>query len=122
MMKHEFERIAGYEVSVEDYDNIIEPMYSATNVSKTEFVKMISRKRFEVKQEEQKMIKVLNVTDRCGSLWTPNRCYRHLVDVEVVRIDIGTGKVIVKVIPDTYRLGYSADFTIYDRNIEVIGA
>ena len=27
MMKIEFEALAGYEVSVSDYDNIIEPMY-----------------------------------------------------------------------------------------------
>ena len=29
MMKHEFEQIAGYEVTWEDYTNIIEPMYMA---------------------------------------------------------------------------------------------
>lgn len=33
MMHHEFERIAGYEVSYEDYTNIIEPMYMATDTS-----------------------------------------------------------------------------------------
>lgn len=47
MMWKEFEEIAGYEVSFEDYDKIIEPMYMAlTNVSKQEFVKMIDKKRF----------------------------------------------------------------------------
>ena len=30
MMKHEFEALAGYEVSFEDYNNVIEPMYMAT--------------------------------------------------------------------------------------------
>lgn len=120
MMKHEFEQLAGYEVSSADYDNIIEPMYSATNVTKAEFVKMIDRRRFEVKNEK-KMIKVLNVTDNSGCLRTPNGCYRHLVDVEVVKIDIRTGKIIVKIIPDTYRLGYDADFTVYDSNIKVAG-
>lgn len=50
MMKYEFEQIAGYEVTVEDYDNIIEPMYMALpNVSKQEFVKMIDKKRFALK-------------------------------------------------------------------------
>lgn len=38
MMKHEFERLAGYEVSAEDYNNIIEPMYMATDLSKEDFV------------------------------------------------------------------------------------
>ena len=49
MMKHEFEEIAGYEVSFEDYNNIIEPMYMATNLSKQDFVKTINKKRFALK-------------------------------------------------------------------------
>ena len=50
----EFERIAGYEVSFEDYNNIIEPMYMALpNVSKQDFVKMIDKKRFAFKNEKQ---------------------------------------------------------------------
>jgi len=49
MMKHEFERIAGYEVSTEDYNNIIEPMYMATDLSKEDFVKVIDKKRFALK-------------------------------------------------------------------------
>ena len=49
MMKHEFEKIAGYEVSNEDYNKIIEPMYMATNLTKEEFVKVIDKKRFALK-------------------------------------------------------------------------
>ena len=49
MMKHEFETLAGYEVSIEDYEKIIEPMYMATNLSKQEFVKTISKQRFALK-------------------------------------------------------------------------
>lgn len=49
MMKHEFEAIAGYEVSNDDYNNIIEPMYMATGLSKVEFAKTLSRKRFALK-------------------------------------------------------------------------
>jgi len=51
MMKHEFEQIAGYEVTWEDYTNIIEPMYLAIpeSISKQEFVKMIDKKRFALK-------------------------------------------------------------------------
>lgn len=49
MMKHEFEALAGYEVSVSDYDNIIEPMYMATELSKEEFAKVISKERFALK-------------------------------------------------------------------------
>lgn len=49
MMKHEFERLAGYEVSAEDYNKIIEPMYMATDLSKEEFVKVVSKSRFAIK-------------------------------------------------------------------------
>ena len=49
MMKYEFEALAGYEVSYEDYNKIIEPMYMATDLSKEEFVKTISKKRFALK-------------------------------------------------------------------------
>lgn len=49
MMKQEFEALAGYEVSAEDYNNIIEPMYMATNLNKAEFVKTINKKRFALK-------------------------------------------------------------------------
>ena len=46
MMKEEFEQLAGYEVSYEDYSRYIEPMYLAANIDKREFVKMIDKKRF----------------------------------------------------------------------------
>lgn len=53
MMKIEFEALAGYEVSVSDYDNIIEPMYMATKLSKEEFVKVICKERFALKSREE---------------------------------------------------------------------
>lgn len=69
MMWQEFEEIAGYEVSFEDYNNIIEPMYMALpNVTKQEFVKMIDKKRFalptpaalmrEVKKEAKHLFEI----------------------------------------------------------------
>lgn len=53
MMKYEFETIAGYEVSEEDYRKIIEPMYMATDLSKEEFVKVINKKRFAIKSKKE---------------------------------------------------------------------
>lgn len=52
-MKAEFESLAGYEVSNDDYNNIIEPMYMATNLSKEEFVKVINKDRFALKTKKQ---------------------------------------------------------------------
>ena len=63
MMWEEFEKIAGYEVTYEDYTNVIEPMYNATNLSKQEFVKVIDRKRFyfraKEKAEKKAMLKAM---------------------------------------------------------------
>lgn len=51
MMHKEFEQIAGYEVSYEDYTNYIEPMYMALpgTISKQDFINMIDKKRFALK-------------------------------------------------------------------------
>ena len=53
MMWEEFEKLAGYEVTYDDYTKIIEPMYMATNLSKTEFIQCIDKKRFALKTKEQ---------------------------------------------------------------------
>ena len=46
MMKEEFEKLAGYEVSTDDYFDIIEPMYLAVELDKKEFVATLNKKRF----------------------------------------------------------------------------
>lgn len=52
-MKEEFERLAGYEVSFDDYQKIIEPMYMATDLDKREFVKCINKNRFALPTKKQ---------------------------------------------------------------------
>ena len=52
MMHEEFEQLAGYRVTYEDYQNIIEPMYMATTLSKEEFIETLNRKRFEYIPQE----------------------------------------------------------------------
>ena len=95
MMKHEFEALAGYEVSYEDYDKIIEPMYMATTLSKEEFVKVIDKKRFAiVKKETEKPVFVSN-----GNR-TPNGAYvigRWMIQIGEPSVSIKTGKVTFKV-------------------------
>ncbi len=49
MLKSEFEKIAGYQVSNDDYKKIIEPMYMATSLNKEEFVKTLNKKRFALR-------------------------------------------------------------------------
>ncbi len=46
MLKSEFETLAGYEVTDNDYYKIIEPMYYAVNLDKKEFVKTLNKERF----------------------------------------------------------------------------
>ena len=95
MMKHEFEALAGYEVSYDDYTNIIEPMYMAINADKAEFVKMIDRKRFEViRKAEEKPVFVSNGKK------TPNGCYyigQWMVQIGQPDTSIRTGKTTYKV-------------------------
>lgn len=74
MMKQEFEALAGYEVSPEDYNKIIEPMYMATSLTKEEFVKTINKKRFALKPlkayiKEMKEIAIL-IEARCSHYTT----------------------------------------------------
>ena len=79
MMKHEFEALAGYEVSFEDYNRIIEPMYMATELSKEDFVKCIDRKRFALptkaellaamRKEAKHLYAVGAATSRASSGW-----------------------------------------------------
>lgn len=75
MMQREFEELAGYEVSFEDYNNIIEPMYTALpTVSKQDFVKMIDKKRFALptkKEMVKEMKKIANdIFEKCGHVTT----------------------------------------------------
>lgn len=75
MMKHEFEELAGYEVSDKDYNTIIEPMYMAVEMNKQDFVKVIDKKRFalptknelvrDMKKSVDKMLDKLGVS----SIW-----------------------------------------------------
>lgn len=53
MTKAEFENIAHYEVTNDDYYKIIEPMYMATDIDKFEFVAMINPRRFALKTKQQ---------------------------------------------------------------------
>ena len=74
MMWAEFEELAGYRVSYEDYSKVIEPMYMAVNMDKKDFIKCIDKKRFALptKQEMKKeMRKIANVIfEKCGHTTT----------------------------------------------------
>jgi len=72
-MKHEFERIAGYEVSNEAYSNIIEPMYMSMDLDKEAFVKILDKKRFALETKKELVKKMSEI-----ALHLKNTCDRYL--------------------------------------------
>ena len=96
MMKSEFENLAGRAVTNEQY-RAIETLYMSSNLEKTEFVKSIRTMLKSIPQPERKKdIKRMVVRDKSGYRKTPNGCYCHIKYVELVDIDIKTGKYIIK--------------------------
>ena len=96
MMKSEFENIAGRAVTNEQY-SAIERLYMSSYLEKTEFVKSMKPILKNISQPEKKKdIKRMVVRDRSGYRKTPNGCYYHIEYVELVDIDIKTGKYIIK--------------------------
>lgn len=120
-MKQEFERLAKIEVTEETYTKVIEPMYLATDLSKQDFIRLLNLKALEEPKVKEKNIKKMLVRDRSGYMKTPNGCYYHIEYVELVDVDIRTGKFIVKPLEDKdfqelvnkgkdLNLGYDYDF------------
>ena len=62
MMWEEFEKLAGYSVTYEDYINVIEPMYMATNLNKQDFVECLNPKRFSL-EYRRKMLRKQLISD-----------------------------------------------------------
>lgn len=89
MMKHEFERLAGYRVSNETYKNIVEPMYMNTDWDKAEFVKRLKSMRDAL--EEKPTLEKLIV----GVKALPNGTWMNY-EAELVNVNIKTGKIEVR--------------------------
>lgn len=119
MMKQEFEKIAGRTVTAEQFD-MINGLYMESDLDKYEFVKSLKGMLKTIPEKHESIKKVMAVRDNSGYYRTPNGCYLHLVDVEVMDVNIKTGKVEVKVVPNSYRLGYSADLYETDEKVEVV--
>ncbi len=96
MLKSEFESLAGRAVTNEQY-RAIEILYMSSNLEKAEFVKSMRPMLKNIPQPEKKKdIKRMVVRDHSGFRKTPNGCYYHIEYVELVGIDIKTGKYIIK--------------------------
>ena len=99
LTKEEFEKVAGYEVSNADYYHVILPMYKVLYpISRYDFVKMLSKKHFQIKEKKPNIAKmrVLYMIDEYSNLC--NSDYGFAVDVEVLGVDEKFGVPILKVI------------------------
>lgn len=124
MMWKEFEELAKVEVTFETYSKIIEPMYIAADLPKQDFIKLLNLKALAAPKIKKKNIKKMCVRDRSGYMKTPNGCWYHIEYVELVDVDIRTGKFIVKALDDedfrklsesghdlNYSTGFDFDYT-----------
>lgn len=87
MTKQEFEKIAGYDVTFEDYTKIIEPMYMATTLNKQDFVKTLNKKTFAKKREPNRVT--------VGVMVMPNGTWMTY-EGDLINVNIRTGKAKVK--------------------------
>ena len=89
MMKNEFEKLAGYEVSMDTYKNIIEPMYMRSECDKHTFIKNLKKMR-EALEEKHHFQKIL-----VGVKPMPNGTWMTY-EAELIDVNIKTGKTLVR--------------------------
>lgn len=105
MMHSEFVKMSGLEIGYKQYTEIVEPMYMAVeDMSKREFIEFITPSvKALIKrtaEPKEKTIKKMLVRDRSGYRKTPNECWYHIEYVELVDVDVRTGKYIVAPLND----------------------
>lgn len=105
MMHSEFVKMSGLKISYEQYTKIVEPMYMAfEDMSKQEFIEFIAPSvKALIKSTatpKEKSIKKMVVRDNSGCRKTPNGCWYHIEYVELLDVDIRTGKYIVAPLND----------------------
>lgn len=104
MMHSEFVEMSGLNISYKDYTEVVEPMYMAVEtMSKQDFIKFIapSVKVLVKSYPRVKTIKKMLVRDNSGYKKTPNGCWYHIEYVELVDVNIATGKYIVAPLEDS---------------------
>lgn len=120
MMKSEFEKLVKREVTTEQFE-AIEKLYMASTLCKADFVKSIKPmlKSIPTPEHEKKII-MIGVTDRSGYRMTPNGCWYHTELAELVDVNIATGRMQVRKIPNSYDLRYADETYIWDCMVEFV--
>ena len=109
MMKQEFEKMVGREVTPEQYD-MLERLYMQSTLNKQDFAKSVKKLVQSLpKPKFTGKVLVISVPDNSGYYRTPNGCWLHTVLAELVDVEIGSGRIKARLIPNSYGLKYSAD-------------
>lgn len=111
MIKEEFERLAGYEVSLEDYQTIIEPMYMATDLDKLAFVECLNKKRFAI----QPLSGIIKEMKQCAAS-LKETCTHYTDQPTLDKLDSLVEKYIARKYPNidmTYRYEDKELWTCY---------
>lgn len=120
MMKSEFEKLVGRTVTTEQFE-AIEKLYMESTLCKADFVKSIKPMLKSVPTpEHKKKIIMIGVTDRSGYRMTPNGCWYHTELAELVDVNIATGRMQVRKIPNSYDLRYADETYIWDCMVEFV--
>lgn len=131
MMKHEFEALAGYEVSEKDYSGIIEPMYMATNLSKEDFVKVINKSRFALKTKKEMVKEMKKIAEHLKKTCEHYTDYEAKEQLEAIaeeykeRFSPDGGYLIntrytLEYLGECRGCSYPAEIEVYDRNYHTI--
>ncbi len=119
MMKQEFEKLAGRMVTMDQW-NMIEGLYMESDLEKHDFVKSIKGLLKSIPEEHSKQIKVMCKRNKWGENTTPNGCWYMTVLVEVMDVDIKTGKIKVREIPNSFELRYNYELDCWNKAIEIV--
>lgn len=119
MMKHEFEELAKRTVTIEQYE-AIEALYMASDLSKSEFVKSIKGLLKSIPEQPSRTVLTMAQHNMYGGMTTPNGACYMTIQVELINVDIKTGKKMVKVIPNTFEFKSYYDITDWDYGLEII--
>ena len=118
MMKQEFEQIAKRTVTDEQYE-AIEALYMDSTLDKYAFVNSIRSLLNNIPEPKKEMeIVRVTTTDRSGYEHTPNGMWVHTIKAEVVDIEVATGKILLRKIPDSYQLDTWCEYHYYDERIK----
>lgn len=118
MMKYEFEELAGRTVTNEQY-KMIEALYMESSMTKQEFVKSIKGMLKGIPEQHNYSVMTMGVHNAYGDILTPNGAYYMTVQVELINVNIKTGKKLVRVIPNSFAMRSSIDLTDWDHNLEI---